>query len=406
MYPTLLVISVVLAGCTAGDPPPPEAPAETDDATVEVPEEPTFLTETGDLVSGADAAYICKEILPSNVAVDPNQTAFAGQAHTHDQWGGQKSRVIFDERIEQFTSGGGWFATPGAVVLAGAGRAEFTLDWDQLAPDDGRQLGVDLPNFTRSSGDRYVDYLLNFTEPGQTHAIEFTAAQNDPAHAERTRWRFKMNAYNALTQTSSEQDPPVNVVTGIVANTVVSTFDLQAARVTWTVFRTYDCLPVDPPHYEYWDDATEKLVHEGTTEHAWTSVAGIYNSGAFFGLRSKGGLDGTIPPGTGTVRVTIAWSNEEMVPVKFGIEYVTADQVAGSTTTTWKVPEPTVDEATRRVYVLPVHPSEPDGPYANESAWDFRLYFDEPVPGTVEGTGRFTGTVDWKVEAFRSGFAP
>lgn len=395
---TALLLSIAFAGCFGGDTP------EAEDQTIEegpedteVPRnlqyDPGFLDDEGGFVTDADAGYKCREAAGTMVAVDANQS-FKGAAHVHDQWGGQDEKVIFDADVEEFVSGN-WFETPEAVVIPGAGRAEFRLDWDQIVDGDGRRLGVDLPNLDLNASEPHVDHVLDFEKPGDTHTIDFTYEQNDPAHATKTLWSFKMAPHNPATQ-AAEGD----TLLMIAARTLSDAADMQKAHLTWTLFRTYDCLPVDPPHYEFWEDRDSMVLFEATTEHEYTatptSSVGYWRG---FGTLPD---NATIPPGTGTVRVTMTWQNDEPVPVPLGLEYVTAAEDAGSTTTTWKRPVPTEESADSRTYDLAIHPSETDSPYANKSDWDFRFYFDGLGHEEVDDIGRFIGTIDWKVEALRA----
>lgn len=400
----LAAILLAMAGCSGPAPksnaadgvPDPSNPNDPDNP---LPDAPVyaggFVSPTGGYIEGDSVSFYCDLPANSTVKVDLNRS-LSGGAHSHDMWGGEQSKVIFDAEVRRFVSGN-WFETPGAIVFPGAGRAEFRLDWDAVGPLDYRQLGVDLPILKRSSGDVHVDYLLNFTSPGQVHSLNFSFENNDRPHAERTSWRFKMQPYNGASDAVPEQ---ARTVGNIVQGTVASAAGLQAAHMTWTLYRTYDCLPVDPPHYDMWENKSEKLIVQTTTTHAWRQTPGV-SSGYLYGFPQA--INNTVPPGTGTVIVDIRWTADEPWPAKLGLEYIGADSKKEATTTVWKVPPPATDEGNYRRYVLTVHPLEADSPYANKTAWDFRLYFDAFVHDAVDDVGQFTGTVDWVITAYREG---
>lgn len=367
---------------------------------------PGYVGPDGGYIEGDQVSFFCQSFANSTVAIDQNRT-LTGNSHSHDMWSGDDSKVIFEGLVDKF-AGGNWFATPGAVVFPGAGRAEFRLDWEPLFDGDWRQLGVNVPLLQRTSGDVYVDYLLNFTEAGQVHAIEFNFTANDRPHAEQTSWAFKMNPHNPAT----EAIPPAQrTLANIGVGAASSALGLQEATLTWTIYRTYDCLPVDPPHYDLWNGTTSKLVMETTSgPHDYTN-SGAASSGRWYGFQNGGGGipdNGTVPPGSATLIVEMTWHSSDVDTLPLGLEYVGADRRASSTTTVWNRPPLEGQEGTTRTYRIAVHPLETDSPYAERSAWDFRWYIDGPGDEVQEGPGpgHFKGTVDWKVTAYRDGFAP
>lgn len=394
-----VIVMLMLAGCAGKDASKPDADEAADQDLPEDPfVNPGFVSKTGGFVEGESVSFYCDEAANSTVNIDQNRT-FSGSFHSHDMWQGEDAKVIFDAHVDRFVSGN-WFETPGAVVFPGAGRAEFMLDWDPVDGNDWRQLGVDLPALKINTTDVYVDHVLNFTKPREVHTIDFSFKQDDRPHAERTTWNFKMTPYNAATLLVPEA---ARTVAGIPIGLASSTAGLQQATLVWTIFRTYDCLPVDPPHYELWNGTTEKLIVDATTTHAYTSTPGT-TQGFLYSFPED--IINTVPPGTGTVVVDMTWHAQEPWPMKLGLEYLGADGDAGSTSAVWKAPPPNTDEATHRVYILDVHPLEADSPYANKTAWDFRIYFDALGHDAVDDVGRFTGTVDWVITAYRVGFGP
>lgn len=408
----ILVVVALLSGCSnAADRPVDEAPQE--DLPQDPAYEPQYKSRTGGFVNGTEAAYYCDTIANSTVQVDVNKTLDGG-AHSHDMWKGQDSMVIFEAEIEDFVTtvqtgetitAATWFVTPGAVVHPGAGRATFKLEWDTDAIDH-RELGVLLPITQRESVDRFSDYVLKFTESGQEHSIDFSFEDNDPPHSEKTFWRFKLHHGNAATDAGGR-----DALKDLAYQTAF--VGLREAKFTWTIHRTYDCLPVDPPHYDFWDGRNEALVFETATEHDTTATP-LTSQGRFpgfqFGCYGRGGCglpdDGTIPPGTGTLRVEMTWDNQEAVPATLGLEWVGADQNFSLSHAVWQRPEPVVDEAGHRVWEIDVHPLQADSPYAQHSRWDFRWYFDRLGVDDIDDIGRFRGTVEWKVEAFKAGYGP
>lgn len=359
---------------------------------------PGYVGPDGGYIEGDQVSFFCQSFANSTVAIDQNRT-LTGNSHSHDMWSGDDSKVIFEGEVTQFASGGNYFAVPGAVVYPGAGRADFRLDWDGVLPGEGRQLGVDIPGLKRPSGDVNVDYLLNFTQSGQVHTLEFNFTANDRPHAEKTNWRFKMNPYVD------------GVGSATAANAAFFNTGRLDAMLTWTIHRTYDCLPVDPPHYDFWNGTTERLVFAATTTHDYRNAGAM--TGRWYGWINGGpGIpdNGTVPPGTAAVLVEMTWRPDEGTTVPpLGLEYVGADQEAASTTTVWNRPPVTSESASTRKYLLDVHPLQTDSPYAQKSRWDFRWYLDYPGendPVDHPGYGRYKGSVDWKVTAYRDGFAP
>jgi hypothetical protein len=414
----LAVAALLLAGCsgkkggketdTDGDGVPDVEDATPDGGTLPdgLTYTPGYVGPDGGYVEGDQVSFFCQSFANSTVAIDQNRT-FSGNAHSHDMWSGEDSKVIFEGDVATFDQGS-WFVMPGAVVFPGAGRTELMLDFEPTYPGEGRQLGVD---YIKGEGHGGPDIWLNFTEPGQVHAFDFNFTVNDRPHAEKSGWGFRMLSYNANAQgIAGPNDPAGQQTVEREANNALG--DLPAF-VKWTIFRVYDCLPVDPPHYDYWQGLTERLVFEERMTHDYQHTGGVgATQGPFRGFQGTGlrGLpdNGTIPPGTATVVVQMTWDGDEASVTPLGLEYVAADQDAVSTSAVWIRPPVSSASGSTREWVISVHPLETDSPYAEKSRWDFRWFLDYPVDDdpSGQGTGRFKGTVDWKVTAYRDGFGP
>lgn len=411
VWAIVVALACVLAGCSSKKGSEPkdtdgDGVPDVDDSTPDggaLPDgltyNPGYVGPDGGYIEGDQVSFFCQSFANSTVAIDQNRT-LSGSAHSHDMWSGDDSKIIFEGEVRTFQNGGNWFALPGAVVHPGAGRADFRLDWDVTFPGEGRQLGVDVPGIKlRPAADVNVDYLLNFTEPGQVQTIEFNFTANDKPHAEKTLWRFKMNPY--------VQD----VGNAGAANAAFFQTGELNVNLVWTIHRVYDCLPVDPPHYDFWNGTTQRLVFEATSGPHDYLNNGATTTGRWYGWRNGGtGVpgNGTIPPGTANIVVVMTWRSSDPNTLPLALEYVGADRNATQTTTTWIRPPLASESGTTRTYSLDVHPLETDSPYATKSLWDFRWYIDHPGDDPQEGpgVGRFKGEVDWKVTAYRDGFAP
>jgi hypothetical protein len=388
-----LLVLVALAGCSDrdGGPAVQEAdPAADEVAPGDLPPalqyEPGFVDAGGSFVPQAAAVEACTSIGDSTVTVDPT-AAFLGDPHDHDLWEGASEKVIFEGDIAP--GPGSWFATPGALVLAGAGRADFKLEWDQVPGGaDWRRLGIDLP-----FGNHLVDHVLDFTTSGQVHTIEFTHEMTDPPHAGATRWGLRLPP--ATPADDSIPDEHKQRAESVLAYTQGDA--RPATTLTWTIHRTHDCLPLDPPHYDLWGNATETVVLAETHACSWTQAA---EGGTVQCSPSEGAYAGLVPPLATTVVVDLQWDATEP-PVQFGIEYAGADQKTGTTSVAWSRPQPTVDEPGHREYRIDVAEQEADSFYANATAWRFQPFLDGLGHDAVDHTGKYEGTLQWRVVALR-----
>lgn len=320
-----------------------------------------------EIIEGADGAVACTPT-ESRVKTKANYTG-DGSAHKHDGWAGQTTIVIFDKKVETF-GGGGWFEMPGAIVQPGTGRVDFKLSWDAVTTGAERNLYYDMPGDQRGTGADMLNH--KFTASGQNHSFSVNMSNNDPPHATRSTWTFKV----------SESRP---------------------TTVTWTIHRGYDCLPFDPPHYNGWGNATQKLVWEGQRTHRSVLLCrephSCSGSGLSYGFTPPGDND-AVPPGTSRIVVALKWSQSN---TKLGLEFVSPVGKGGSTSATWEQATSYKDtSATSREFELALAPEDWDSFYVTSTAWYFNHYIDNGALNSVLfGSGVFDGTVDWKVVAYR-----
>lgn len=163
---------------------------------------------------------------------------------------------------------------------------------------------------------------------------------------------------------------------------------------------------MDPPHYDFWNGTTERKVIDTTTTHDYREIP-LSPAGKWYGFqRNKGPFLDIVPPGTGVVVLDVTWHAQDPAPTKLGFQYSTAATKPDRLTTEWHYPVPTVDEASHRKYVFDVHPLDADSPYANQTGWDFTFFIESFGMAPTNPYGKFTGSIDWKVTAYRSGYEP
>ncbi|MBI2077015.1 MAG: hypothetical protein HYT80_01405 [Euryarchaeota archaeon] len=329
----------------------------------------------GEVLEGSQGAVECQRP-QSGVKVAENRI-YSGNAHAHDEWGGATEKVIFDGDVTRF-AGGGWFEMPGAVVIPGSGRMKFKIGWSQLPAADARTLQYDMPGDEKSTS---AMYSLVFETPGQEKTVELNISNNDPPHYAKTTWTFKI-------------------------------VEAKQIHITWTIFRTYECLPIDPPHYDQWNGDTYRVFWETSTTHdakyacppGQGSTGGIdggcSGSGVFYGHQPKENT--TVPLGPERMVVTLRWTADPSYGQKLGLAVAPPTTRGGSTAATWeRVTSVKEVNANTREFEKTLAPEEWDTPYASKTAWSFTFYIDNGnLYAAVGDTGAFKGTINWKVEIY------
>lgn len=405
---TVVLLASVLAGCLGGAPASPSTGGQT------LNESPTNETNrTEDLRNKS-------VIRPKNdTPTDPESSL-----HPHDYWDVGEEHVLIDtERTIDWSDyeteclprdGLLCYHSPGFevnvpidaedytpnFVFPGTGRMNVTLEWSSSpSPEDqadhfrpGVCIVYTAVGGTWCEGPARGDIRTHwYSEPG-TWTIEDEEHLGpdtwDPPHSIKSNWRFKVRACQPVT-------------TGgpcVMPNVGISQFHLEV-----TIARGESDLPIDPPHFDYFQDRNSAALLEDWTiaepqgavparhtasewvgtlqdeERVMWYVGGSEISSAVEAGRSEIPVVGG---GTNEMTVEVRWRNQ--FPIDLGLRYRTA---ADNWHEPWDVPsgDPTDcsdGEWSCRNYTIPVESIEQDSPYAHRTDWEWAVVFqsDEPVP--------------------------
>lgn len=340
--------------------------------------------------------------------------------HAHDYWEGRESVTIVDGRTVQvdWAAWGqrcsataschqvtGWVVDvpvagsgPPNFVYPGTGRIDVTLSWSSQGLEDafdGFSPKVCVSNRGYVPNCRASDLTTNATHvyasSGQTWTIEDDDVVNrwtaDPPHAEKSNWRFLV--LPCRDRGGSGQCSPQ-----VAPNVGTSEF-----TVTVTIHKAPGDLPLDPPHFAFFDDDERELTlldaypvadgrlkathqqwlaerSQGTERVLWY-VGGAQIQAARAMERSE---QPVVPGQTQRLTATLEWTSGTDASLQ--LKYRSA---ADAWQSDWRTVPTTSDcgsgciEAT-----IPVKPGEADSPYALKTQWEFGIFHtgETPVPMT------------------------
>lgn len=295
-------------------------------------------------------------------------TPLGERPHTHDYWEGAMSVTLLDEDVpvmiahnhlfdepprEQHTHGcdetlasdsqGGSrkFSLPeGIIVLPGTEQLSFLIDW--TAPTiTGLRLLVRPAN--------QHDLLdAGIVTNGEPLLLPLTPEMVDMGHATRTSWVFFLCA---------DGSSPASLAEGSVHANVMA---MRAPE-----------LPLDPPHPDWWRDATEIELANLT---ATASGATVLNKGdAWIHVPLEHGQ--IVPSGTKSLHAHV--QVRDNTPSADALPVIPILYYRDSTVPEWvyKTAE-VVDDHLH----IDVDHNMVDGVYAHESNWDFWVRLSSPQP--------------------------
>jgi hypothetical protein len=338
----MLTFAVLLAGCAATEPPQQAAPTVVTDPT--------------------DYSYV--------------QKAGPNAAHLHDYWGGQTTVQVLDaQRGSTWNTVGGsrwtvpFFPPENHTVPQGAAELTVQVDWQdqplQRAPPNAYgevSLWVKPAN---ANEPRFVQAV----QRGDTVRIPLAYEEADLPHQLVSAWEFVVQ-YNASSL-------PYSAFVGVTSLVVEAHRGLE--------------LRPFPAHPDRWKDASQLPLVEQEGRHFWIDYTGTGNL-----PRRIQNLDGAVVP-LGASHVHVVLEHASSLPVgDLVLHYHGAD------TRTFQRLTPDEETPGRKVYRIPVTDRSADGPYSNETLWEFLL--DTPdardaEPALYDGGFRIVATVHRHADA-------
>jgi hypothetical protein len=354
LFPALLVLALLLAGCLGGSCDAPKAQSVTT--------APTALPgENATLPPGAADAS------------EANRTLGA-MPHVHDYWQGRERVTVLDQDVtvdpqtaafwtgfslflEHNPSVGGAFVQlpAGNLIYEGTGRLDLTVTYT-----DPTITGLHV-QYRHAGTDEFSKYLD--TPSGKTVPIPITSEMTDMPHSKTSRWLF-------LFETSS----PAAVAVG-------------KFHVKMDIVKMRD-VALFPPHPDFWKGKTtlELLRASGAAKSSMTPDRLVERT--LNPLEDPPGLIGDgkpVPMETRTlvVNVTVKGTSPSTLAIDhLDLQYHGADGFHSFVRPAGKA-NATSSDKKQWEWDLPVAMNQTDNPYADKSAWDFRVVasYANPVPG-------------------------
>lgn len=397
-----LVAAPVLAGCIGSSPNAPQGDPLGNDTLDPDERREATLNQT----NNSSIAW------EKSTPIDPNSSL-----HPHDYWGDRQEYVIIDGKtVPGFSDryNGECLRRNGCLargvrgvtipidenaerpeyVYPGTGRMEVTLEWTGGNPDaqpvmcvvnNGRDPKNPCLGWDESGSESVLNGTHQFSESGETWTIEgsnvMTPKTWDVPHTRKSRWRFAILAEVCTPDLSVQQCAAGNI---------------EEFTVTATIHRGEDNLPLDPPHFDYFQGRSEIDILPRTqlslpgcdTEQANTeptrswrrqtlwgeqdpicAFRGTFIKQAYVEDRSDAPV---IPPTTEVVEITLDWSADNDIQLQ--LRYRDAlDNWDGP----WVAPEEgsTSCSGSSCTYTLVLERSaQADSLYAIRSAWEFAVF--------------------------------
>ncbi len=308
-------------------------------------------------------------------------------SHVHDYWGGSQVLDVLDaERTQEWLANGGsyslvTFRPPAdSVVPLGTAEVHITTTWQDL-----RQGTYGQPELWVTTAADSEPRRLGQVQSGDTVVFQNDNNWSDLPHQRLSAWQFHL----ALPSPPETGGAPAGA-------DQLKTYHVRAEMKVQAV-RGLE-IPPFPGHPDHWQNETHlpiAFTERGTLFWLRAPPQCGYCSG---GLREVTPMDGAIvPPGTSHVEVTLEFDQD--TPTGITVLYHGAD------TREWK--QAPLDEensstsglgksGTKR-FIIPVD-RDMDGPYAQQSLWEFYLTFDET---TADDVGPYRGELTFTAVAVR-----
>lgn len=309
----------------------------------------------GGCLGGAPAAVESPVTPPPVVVTDPRDFSALGNAsgaHLHDYWGGKERLTVMEEATE---TGGLLFGDllrytfrppAGSVVPQGTARVEVTFGWSGSPLDAHGQPEL----WVKSARDREA-VRLGPVEQGQSLTVESANEMNDLPHQSVSAWEFVF----ALPRPGPAQPIHFQGTVTILVDAV----------------RGLD-IPLYPAHPDRWGGATEIALFEETRERV------VFDGDLETGYRCYGGCPGRHAPADGIVVpfdaavVEVVLDDRAAAGARLGLKFHGADSREFVPLT------PESEDGGRRVYRILVERGTGDGPYAQQSLWEFIPFIEAP----------------------------
>lgn len=306
-----------------------------------------------------------------NVVTDPGDyTNATSKSHLHDYWGGQPRVVVLDASHPGGTERG---AGPGVAAGTDVPVMEFRPESGQVVPQGASAVEVTL-SWTEAPGDLYArpslwvqtaqdaqPWFVAEVAAGQTVPVPSTNERNDLPHQLLSAWVFQLRM-----DAGSE---------GFLR--FKGSVEARAEAV-----RGLD-IPLYPAHPDRWQGASEALLFDASARLSYVEDPVDHGCNGDACPPTHRPANGTIvPPGAQTVVVVLETEGLTTIGLEaHGPEQRTFVRLA-----------PDEEQGGVRTYRLPVEANW-DGPYAQQSQWEFRTFIEGPVPdGAASGAYRITAT--------------
>ncbi|MEA3190486.1 MAG: hypothetical protein QOD77_1068 [Thermoplasmata archaeon] len=319
-------LAVLLAGCAAG----PSSSSSSTDGPIVVTRPDDYGNSTGDNAS---------------------------KPHLHDYWGGGDRLVVVDAdgADPQPGLGGGedtliqaWRPDSGHVVPQGTAAVEVTFAW---TPEDTDFYAA--PTLWVKSAADSAARLVGPIEPGQTVAVPTSNNDNDLPHQLLSAWVVELHA---------SSDPTL----GSLRFKAIVHAKVEAVRGLE--------IPLYPGHPDRWNGANEVALLDETHSMAYLQDPGDGGCDGLSCSRVHVPANGTIvPPEAEVVIATLTVTN--------GVTGI-ALAYHGAEGRSFQVVEPDATEGNTRTYYIEVA-NNADGPYAQQSQWEFTTAITGPVQDGV-----------------------
>lgn len=339
--------------------------------------------------AGTSEAFDPPAAAGPSIEIEPDAGA-ADVPHVHDYWSGRERVTLLDTDITiepptalvwgamttRFlgeTAFGGAFVTlpEGTIIYEGTGFVDITVTWSDPSITGMRFLH-------RHAGSGEIQPWTQ-TPNGETVVLDVTPEMTDMPHAQTSRWVFLMAASGT---------PAVAIGTFHVRIDIVKTRDIAE----W------------PAHPDLWEGADRITLADAegqTTSRA--APADLASSDPWAVPSDAIAAQRLVPMGAATLRVTVTvLEMDDTVPVERPTLFArTAYDVAFDFDDQGEPVEEGADGMSW-TWERPIEMDETDNPYAEASAWGFRVLAggaELPVPFPGCDHGCYEAEIRYRIEA-------
>lgn len=400
----LLLVVVPLAGCIGGSGSANQA------------------ADTGDVNNTTNQSIDEVKNATKNSTIEVNKEQEfdpSSSVHPHDYWSGRESVTIVDELNVQTNWGDRlstdpvrWSTQPkftvdvptkqgpeGQIipnmVFPGTGSMDITLSWSGSTTNGVRlcltnQGAGDRSNFCASDGQ--AEHLYESSGETWTITKDDTDSDNDPLldketwdapHSLKSDWRFQVHL--CAGPRTQAQCPPATGISGFTLSVTVNRGDND--------------LPIDPPHFAFYNNKDSLTVIPEHTRNSGASNYPTWTRNLYPRLTNNQDDVQTVPsgyyngflmttdPAINTGTPVVSWETSKLVatlswstngePENLVLKYRTASDAWGDP---WRSAEQFGECSNQEcTYDIPVTQTEADSPYATTTQWEFGIFSDQDV---------------------------